>query len=351
LSHPAGWIDGSAAIDDGWRLSGWMLLPRSGAFDEVQAYWNGERIGTATRVERRDLIDYVYWLRSVEDAGVTVIVPGRDADGLLELIGVRRGRACARLATYFVAPQLDPVPVPPEDLTLRVSDLTADTFRLSGLKAFTDMWEQVAGYCAVDPVRLRVLDWGSGCGRVSRNLARIGVACLHGCDIDTEAVAWCAANLPGAFHLTDVDPPLPYPDGSIDVVIATSVFTHLTRESQARWLREMARVLIPGGLLLASVAGSDVARVGRSPRLRSARPGSLLTRAAAMRRVVRLYRAGIMDEHFDAHLDGIAPAGYYRMTFQTRRYTRRAWTQHFAVVDYVIRGLNGYQDLVVLRRT
>jgi SAM-dependent methyltransferase len=350
LSHPAGWLDGCSASDGGWTLSGWMLMPSGGPFDEVRAYWNRESIGPVSRVERRDLVDQIYWVRGVERAGVSVTVPERDADGLLELIGLRRGRVRARLPTYFLAPHLDLVPVPPSELSLRVSDLSADAFRLSGLKAFTDLWEQVVRYRPNDPERLRVLDWGAGCGRVSRNLGRIGVKHLHGCDIDSDAVTWCAANIPGKYELSDIEPPLPYDDESMDVVIATSVFTHLTRASQSRWLRELRRVLASNGLLLASVAGPDVARLGRSARLHTQRPGSLLTRAAAMRRLARLRRAGIMDGHLDDHLDGIAPPDYYRMTFQTRQYTRAAWTEHFAVLDHIIRGLNGHQDLVILRR-
>lgn len=331
-------------------MSGWMLLPGVGAFDTVHACWNGQSIGRAIRVDRRDLLDQVYWLRGVQDAGVAVTVPEYDADGLLELIGARRGRARARLATRFVAPHLDLVPLPPEKLTLRVSDLSPDAFRLSGLKAFTDLWEQVLRHCPIGQDRLRILDWGSGCGRVSRNLARVGVQHLHGCDIDADAIAWCSAHVPGAFQLTDIDPPLPYENESMHVVIATSVFTHLTRDNQTKWLRETRRVLAPGGLLLASVAGSNVARLGRSARIHAHRPGSLVTRAAAVRRVARLQRAGIIDGHLDEHLDGVAPPGYYRTTLQTKRYTRQAWTEHFDLVDHIVRGLNGHQDLVVLRR-
>jgi hypothetical protein len=54
-----------------------MLLHGSGAFDEVRVYWNGDGIGTASRVERGDLVDQIYWVRAVEDAGVSVTVPER----------------------------------------------------------------------------------------------------------------------------------------------------------------------------------------------------------------------------------------------------------------------------------
>src|SRR5581483_5218767 len=110
-----------------------------------------------------------------------------------------------------------------------------------------------------------------------------------------------------------------------DIVIATSVFTHLSRERQAMWLGEIRRVLAADGLLLASVMGSYAAGLGRPARLGAQRPGSLLARAALARRLGRLHRAGIVDEYRDNHLDGIAPPDYYRATFQTLRYTRRAW--------------------------
>lgn len=49
-----------------------------------------------------------------------------------------------------------------------------------------------------------ILDWGGGCGRVTRYLrmlapdARVALG-----DIDSDNVAWCAANLDGVFHTHD----------------------------------------------------------------------------------------------------------------------------------------------------
>ena len=43
-----------------------------------------------------------------------------------------------------------------------------------------------------------VLDWGCGCGRVTRYLDRDGGS-ITGADIDGESVQWCRQNL--AFHL------------------------------------------------------------------------------------------------------------------------------------------------------
>ncbi len=196
-----------------------------------------------------------------------------------------------------------------------------------------------------------MLDWGCGCGRATRYLAADigGVGELLGCDIDAEGVEWCAQNLPGRFSQSSPEPPLPYGDGEVDAILANSVFTHLRREDQGRWLRELRRILSRNGLLVASVAGEYAFLLHeRRPRTRS-RPGSILFRADALRAERRLRRAGFIDVSPDSALDGIAPAGYYRLVFQTPAYTRRAWSESFEIVDYLERGVNGHQDLVVMR--
>jgi hypothetical protein len=67
------------------------------------------------------------------------------------------------------------------------------------------------------------------------------------------------------------------------------------------------------------------------------RPGSLVTRAAAMRRVARLHRAGIIDGPWTSTWTASAPTGYHRMTLQTKRYARQAWTEHFDLLDHIVR--------------
>ena len=77
---------------------------------------------------------------------------------------------------------------------------------------------------------------------------------LIGCDIHEPSVAWVQRNLAvQAFTCAD-EPPLPLAAGSVDLVLAVSVFTHLT-DSWARWLAELARVLVPDGLLLLTFHG------------------------------------------------------------------------------------------------
>jgi SAM-dependent methyltransferase len=101
----------------------------------------------------------------------------------------------------------------------------------------------------------RVLDFGSGCGRVVRHLSDAGPE-VYGCDANPHAVAWCNVHLPfGRFSVNSLTPPLPYPDGYFGQVFAFSVFTHLSVELQVAWIAELRRILSPGGFLLLTTHG------------------------------------------------------------------------------------------------
>jgi SAM-dependent methyltransferase len=118
----------------------------------------------------------------------------------------------------------------------------------------------------------RVLDIGSGIGRMARPLAGFLSADgrYEGFDVDRDGVGWCRrryARHPNfAFKVADLynrrynpagahrasDYRFPYADAAFDLAIATSVFTHLLEEEADHYLAEAARVLAPGGRLLAT---------------------------------------------------------------------------------------------------
>jgi cyclopropane fatty-acyl-phospholipid synthase-like methyltransferase len=90
----------------------------------------------------------------------------------------------------------------------------------------------------------RVLDAPCG-GSASLTLAlrQRGFAAI-GADIDPEA----ASHLAAAFQKVNLDGTLPWPDGSFDVVVSTEGIEHF--ENHYSFLREMHRILKPGGSLL-----------------------------------------------------------------------------------------------------
>lgn len=101
-----------------------------------------------------------------------------------------------------------------------------------------------------------LLDFGCGCGRVVRHWAKLPETRVQGCDFNPYMIDWCRKALPFAgFTLNGVAPPLEYADEAFDLVYAVSVFTHLPEPLQLPWLRELARVVRPGGRLLLSLNG------------------------------------------------------------------------------------------------
>jgi SAM-dependent methyltransferase len=106
----------------------------------------------------------------------------------------------------------------------------------------------------------RVLDFGCGAGRVLRQFAAEGqVATMKGCDIDGPSIEWLNENLSPPFSAVrnDEKPPLPWGDGSFDLIWAFSVFTHITDQWSA-WLCELHRLLDRDGLLIATFLGSGM---------------------------------------------------------------------------------------------
>ena len=106
----------------------------------------------------------------------------------------------------------------------------------------------------------RVLDFGCGSARVLRHFAdEARRGSFSGCDIDSASIEWDQANLspPLRFFRNEIAPPLKLPGGSLDLIYAMSVFTHIT-DLWSDWLSEMHRLLAPAGVLIASFLGEGM---------------------------------------------------------------------------------------------
>jgi len=237
------------------------------------------------------------------------------------------------METWYAPSWLEKRALPPETLMERVAGhRDGEFFLISGMKTFREC-SVVLPLHRLGKLR-RILDWGCGCGRLTRYLVdQLGGAEIHGCDIDPEAILWCDENLrPGKFQGIHLFPPTPYSDGEFDLAISISVLTHLSEVNQKKWLSEIRRILVSGGMLLTSVHGEFAAEFKFGPQ-----------------KARQILAGGIFDEA-DPRLSGIVPSGYYRGTYQTREYIEREWTRDFDLLDYRERGTDNFQDLVLLRR-
>ncbi len=178
-----------------------------------------------------------------------------------------------------------------------------------------------------------ILEFGCGTARLIRHFRCMDGVKLVGTDLNPDMIEWCSQNVAGIeFHCNDLKPPLPLPDdASFDLILASSVFTHIPRDLQEMWLKEMKRLLRPGGVFLCTVLG----RLGKQ---------SLL----GVKEYGELAEAGYLE--LSSHDTGATLAtragGSGWDVFQSRGDLIRTFGEVFRIVDFV----PGNQDLLVLQR-
>lgn len=183
-----------------------------------------------------------------------------------------------------------------------------------------------------------VLDWGCGHGRVTRFLREFGVTGeICGVDIDPSNIAWARNHLSHInFVVGPLMPPLPYPDVSFDLVFGISVMTHLPREVQNVWLKEICRILTPGGIALLTFTGdSSVA---------------FSSRYLDREWMDTYYQTGFGRDLQDNSLVGvIEEAEYYKNVNIKLTNVVKICAEHLEVIG-AYECVFGHQDVVVLRR-
>lgn len=106
----------------------------------------------------------------------------------------------------------------------------------------------------VDSAEPEVAEWGCGLARILRHLP--AHYRITGFDLNGEAIAWCRRTIANvAFFDNGLMPPLPAESARFDAVYSISVFTHLSEAAHHAWVEELERVLVPGGVLIASFHG------------------------------------------------------------------------------------------------
>jgi len=174
-----------------------------------------------------------------------------------------------------------------------------------------------------------VLDFGCGCGRITRYWNGFPDARICGTDLNDILVEAGRRCVPFAsISKNSMAAELDYADQSFDLVYAFSVFTHLDLTAQKAWLDEFRRILRPRGILLLSVHGN--AYKGRLA-------GKELEDFTSGRLVVQL---------------GEYPGGNICVSYHPESFVRKTLAEGFEIVDVVPEGAKGNppQDLYMLRK-
>ena len=238
-------------------------------------------------------------------------------------------------------------PVPPRRLRARAGAPGVREYREGGAQGalelaatLRDAGGEIVGADAI-------LDFGCGAGRVLPHVSGLAPeAACAGCDVDQAAIEWAAAHRPGpCWALSSFEPPLPFHPAAFDLVYSVSVFSHLGRGLQERWLAELARVLRPGGVALLSVHGPSAFEAFRRGRVRTAWCPPAVFAREPLREHDFVFTPYVRSPWTVGELPGVGRD--YGLAFHGHGFIRETWGRHFAVGPIAVRALTGWQDLVV----
>jgi SAM-dependent methyltransferase len=214
---------------------------------------------------------------------------------------------------------------------------SADLFRLEGFGIFKklDLALRRATSKSLGDFT-DILDWGCGCGRVTRNFHLLPGVRLVGTDIDHDNINWCREHFNfGKFLESPLHPPMDLPKESFDLIIGISVFSHLREPDQQDWLAELARVAKPGAVLLMSTLGESSVCCGKW----------------TTKMWTEWQQSGVFITEDNSGLGAyIGDDEFYVTTYITEDFIRRNWSRTFEILDFIPGYIGNYQDLVVMRK-
>ena len=138
----------------------------------------------------------------------------------------------------------------------------------------------------------RILEWGCGPARIVQHIPRDFEALtptVYATDYNRRTIRWCKDAIPNInFDVNELNPPLPFETAAFDFVYCVSVFTHLSENSHYEWLKELRRVLAPGGVAMITMHG-DKFRANLLPLERAAYDQGQIVVRGAVKEGSRIY--------------------------------------------------------------
>ena len=235
-----------------------------------------------------------------------------------------------------------PGAIPPKDLVAKTAALNetelekqsnADVYLDTGYYEVLRIFK-ILDHFAINPRTIgSIYELGCGTARLLRHFRCIEGVKLVGSDVNPEMIEWCQKNLPEIeFYHNELTPPLTFAeDDSFDLMVASSVFTHIPLDTQELWLAEMQRILRPGGIFICSVLGNFHTSVLLSPEEKQELENNgnfTLTSEDSQ----ATYSTRVGGSAWDV--------------IQTRSEVIRVFGSFFQIVDYI----PGVQDFLVLRK-
>ena len=248
-------------------------------------------------------------------------------------------------------------PVPPYDLMRRTGGKSIWEYYDGGLRSYLP----IAVLAEQEGVRLEssinILDFGCGVGRQLLHFCRDYPSPTYfACDVNPRSLQFIRRAYPHVTAYTSgFAPPLAYDANQFDMVYSVSVFSHLHPRDHSSWLRELSRIVRPGGYAFLTIEGPTAMRRRMATKVWREKPDEGVT---------VLERDGVRYAEYDdlswhkAHEDDkftggkyAGVTGTYGNTAMSPAYVRKHWSDAGFEVKSVVEGvIDRRQDVVVLRR-
>lgn len=185
----------------------------------------------------------------------------------------------------------------------------------------------------------RLLDFGCGWGRLSQVFLRdFEARDIIGVDVQADALDICRkCGFENPLMKVDPWPPTPIDAESIDLIIAYSVFSHLSEENHWAWLQEFLRILKPGGIVVATTRNRAFIRYAAELRKRSEVPPQGRGTANVFMNTDEILRRYDDGEYcFEVYESGReALKGFYGEACIPKQYIEKKWSKIFSSVGFL----------------
>ena len=203
------------------------------------------------------------------------------------------------------------------------------------------------------PETTSVLDFGVGWGRMIRYYLKDVIADnIHGLDVAQQMIDICKTTITGGnFMLNNPAPPTHFANNSLDIVYAYSVFSHLAEAIHLKWIEEIARILKPGGILVATTQPRkfvEMCEYWRAHKPESLWHENLSKSFTDTNAAYSAYDSG--RYLYSATGGGSLDASFYGEALIPKAYVEREWTKHLAFRDFVDSSDYLYQAVIVMQK-